>query len=236
MLVNCDVKGLEIVTAAFLSQDKVLCDELRNGVDIHSMNQVAFNLPTRLIAKTLKFRLLYGGSAFSFAKDPDFTPVSSKVSYWEKAIEAYYSKYKGIKEWHAKLIQEVITTRKLVAPTGRTWVFEPTLRQGELDWPVTTIKNYPVQGTGADLVMIARISLMNRMKRNGMKSLLVSSVHDSIVADCPNDEWEAVAKLMLEVVKDVPNNFSRIFSCDFNLPLTAEVEYGKNMKELTSFP
>jgi DNA polymerase I-like protein with 3'-5' exonuclease and polymerase domains len=102
------------------------------------------------------------------------------------------------------------------------------------DWPITTIKNYIVQGTGADLVMIARISLYNRMKAAGFKSKLVATVHDSIVVDCPEDEWEAVAKVALQSVRDVPANFERMFGKKFNLQLNAEVLYSKtlgNMQE-----
>lgn len=57
MLVNIDVKGLEVVVAAFLSQDQVLYKELNDGLDIHADNQKKFGLPDRLIAKIFKFRL-----------------------------------------------------------------------------------------------------------------------------------------------------------------------------------
>ena len=56
MLVNVDATGLEVNCVAYLSQDPVLMQELRDGVDIHSANQEAFGLPSRLIAKVLKFR------------------------------------------------------------------------------------------------------------------------------------------------------------------------------------
>lgn len=60
MLVNCDVKGLEVVCAAQLSGDKVLSQEIINGEDIHGNNQAAFGLGEgkagRLIAKIFKFR------------------------------------------------------------------------------------------------------------------------------------------------------------------------------------
>jgi len=55
-ILNFDVKGLEVVCAAFLSKDEVLRKELVDGVDIHSENQKAFGLPERVIAKVLKFR------------------------------------------------------------------------------------------------------------------------------------------------------------------------------------
>ena len=56
MLLQADIKALEVVTAAYLSRDEVLCNEVRNKVDIHEENRKRFNLPSRLISKTFKFR------------------------------------------------------------------------------------------------------------------------------------------------------------------------------------
>ena len=56
MLVQCDASALEIRVAAFLSQDPVLIQEIRDGVDLHTDNQQRFGLPSRLIAKVLNFR------------------------------------------------------------------------------------------------------------------------------------------------------------------------------------
>lgn len=59
MLINADVKGLEVVVAAELSGDKVLSQEIIDKVDIHDGNRIAFNLGEgkagRLIAKIFKF-------------------------------------------------------------------------------------------------------------------------------------------------------------------------------------
>jgi len=233
MLINIDVSGLEVVCAAFLSQDPVLMDELLTGKDIHTDNQQKFGLPSRLIAKVLKFRILYGGSEYSFAKDPDFTPVSTSKEYWAKAIEAYYTKYKGIKKWHTKIVQEVTTTKKLISPTGRFFTFEPKMGHRGMEWPITTIKNYPVQSLGADLVMIARISLYNRMKAGGFKGKLVSSVHDSMVIDCPDKEVNQLAAIAMASINDVPKNFQKLYGVEFNLPLKAEVLIGPNMADMT---
>ena len=148
MIVNVDASALEINVAAFLSQDPILMREIWNGEDLHTSNQIAFGLPERLIAKILNFRILYGGSAWSFAHDPDFTSVSTKESYWQDAIDAYYSKYKGIHKWHIGLLQTVIKTGKLVMPTGRTYSFKAEKRNGDIRWPETKIKNYPVNCSG----------------------------------------------------------------------------------------
>ena len=232
MLVNVDVKSLEIVVAAYLSQDPVLMKELREGVDFHEDNRIKFGLPSRLIAKVLGFRILYGGTEHSFVRDPDFTAVSSNKKYWAKAIENYYTKYKGIREWHKQLIQTATTSGKVISPTGRYYLYQPKETAFGVEWPITTIKNYIVQGLGADLVMIARISLYNRMKKLGLQSKLVATVHDSIVIDCPENEWEQIAALALSSVRDVPLNFKRLFGTEFNLALNAEVLYGKTLGKM----
>jgi hypothetical protein len=60
MLVNGDVKGLEVVVAADLSGDSVLKQEILDKVDIHETNRDRFGLgegkPGRLVAKVFKFR------------------------------------------------------------------------------------------------------------------------------------------------------------------------------------
>lgn len=56
VIINCDAKQLEVNVAAYLSQDSILLDEVRNKVDLHEDNKQRFNLPSRLIAKKFKFR------------------------------------------------------------------------------------------------------------------------------------------------------------------------------------
>lgn len=56
MIVSADAKSLEIYTAAYLSGDPVMTAELTAGLDMHGLNQEAFDLPSRLIAKVLNFR------------------------------------------------------------------------------------------------------------------------------------------------------------------------------------
>jgi hypothetical protein len=56
------------------------------------------DLPSRLIAKTFVFRLIYGGSAFSYANDPEFTGVSSDPDFWQSVIDEFYTKYRRTRQ------------------------------------------------------------------------------------------------------------------------------------------
>ena len=232
MIINADAKGLEVVCAAYLSRDKVMMQEIINGVDIHGENQKLFNIP-RLIAKILKFRIIYGGTTYSFANDPDFSEISTSEKYWQKMIDKYYDKYKGLREWHGNLLREVTLTGQIVNPTGRIFKFEPKPNyRGDLVWPITQIKNFPVQSFGADVMAIIRVSFRRRFINEGINGVLVNTVHDSIVADIDKQEVERCNRIFHSVFADFPSNLQRVFGIPFDLPLNAEVSIGSNMKDL----
>lgn len=231
MLVQCDASALEIRVAAFLSQDPVLIQEIRDGVDLHTDNQQRFGLPSRLIAKVLNFRILYGGNEFSFANDPEFIPISKSKEYWKGVIDEYYKKYKGIARWHESLIREAVTTGKVISPTGREYRF--TKFDGKIR--DTQVKNYTVQGTGADIMALARVSFYNRLKKlNYPNCLIVNTVHDSIVVDCDEKTTniDQLITTMHEVFDDIPANFKKMFGVEFNVPMAAEVQIGKNWQDM----
>ena len=201
MIVNADAKGLEVVCAAYLSHDKVMMQELIDGVDIHGENQKLFGIP-RLIAKILKFRIIYGGTAYSFAHDPDFAEISTSEKYWQKIIDKYFNKYQGLFEWHTKIIQEVGNTGQLTTPSGRVFVFDPVFNfRGDLTLPITQIKNFPVQSIGADMMSIARVDFARRFYESGIEGYIVNTVHDSIVLDV-REEVQATAILFHQVFND----------------------------------
>ena len=232
MLIQADAVGLEIRVAAFLSQDPVLIKELVDGLDIHTDNQTRFGLPSRLIAKIFVFRLLYGGSAYSYANDPEFMEISKSEKYWQAIIDAYYEKYKGIKQWHIKLVREAVETGKVISSTGRVYCFQ----KYNGNYKDTQIKNYIVQGTGADIMALARVSFFNRLKKLNYKDcLLVNTVHDSIVLDCKAEYLDVVGETLHAVFKDIPANFKKLFGTDFNVPMTCEVLYGNNWEEMVEF-
>jgi DNA polymerase-1 len=234
MIVNSDAKALEVNCAAYLSQDPVLLEEVRSGFDMHSSNQQVLGLPTRLIAKTFVFRLIYGGSAYAYSVDADFAVCGFSQKKWQDIIDKFYEKYKGLYAWHIKIVQEVVQTGQLVMPTGRVYTYKTlTNHRGERTWPRTTILNYPVQGLGADIMTIVRVDFFNRLQQLNLQAKIINTVHDSIVVDCPQKEVDTIAELFYNIYTDVPKNFKKLFGVEYNLPLTNEISIGPNLKDLT---
>lgn len=234
MIVNCDARSLEVSVAAYLSQDPILMREIIEGFDIHEANRAMLGLPSRLIAKVFVFRLIYGGSAYAYSVDTDFAICGFSAKKWQEIIDKFYSKYKGLAQWHTSLIQQVVSTGFLKMPTGREYHYEakPDYK-GEMKWPRTTILNYPVQGLGADLMAIARVDFAKRFQDNKIKGVLINTVHDSIEVDVMNiDEVKRTSKLFFETFQTIPQNFKAIFGVEYNLPMFCEVSYGQNRKDL----
>ena len=73
---------------------------------------------------------------------------------------------------------------------------------------------------------------MRRMQAMSVSSKLVSTVHDSIVADCPEDEWRLIARTMLEVFNDIPKNVEKLFGIKLPLQFPGEVSYGPNLRDM----
>lgn len=237
MLVNADVKALELVCAAYLFNDKVMREEIVNQVDIHENNRVAFNLPTRLIAKTLVFRILYGGTEYAFVQDPVFMPVSTNIKYWKRAINNFYDKYNGIKEGHEALLKQVMLSGTYYSPVGRSYKFKPYQdTYGNWKWPRTNILNYPVQGFGADLMMIYRVSVFNKLRKHGLTALPIATVHDSVLLDVKESEVKQVVMQLVQAASDINGNFSKIFLSNFDLPIVVEIEVGNDYKNMDEYP
>lgn len=77
---------------------------------------------------------------------------------------------------------------------------------------------------------MARCSLRRRWKN--IDGLLISTVHDSIVADVKDHHVSKVVDLFDAVFKDLPANVSRIFNVEFDLETRVEIQIGKDMYNL----
>jgi len=233
MIVSCDFKAIEWVVALELSKDKVGIKEWLEGVDMHAINQEKFQLRDRVTAKKFLFRLIYGGTEWSYAKDPDFNWISDKPKFWQEMIESFYTKYAGLRYWHERQVAEAMKSGYLLIPTGRRYNYVPTVRNGEKVWPRTTILNYPVQGFAAELVKIGRVLLRMRLKREVPNALIINSIHDSLVVDVEKEYTKAVLKIMWEIIHEqVLTTFNKLFTYKLSLPIRGELFYGPNQSNL----
>ena len=236
MLISCDASQLEWRVAIELSGDQTGLYEIRNKQDTHSLNQQTFGLPSRLIAKIYLFRTIFRGSGWAFANDPEFSHVSSSSKYWDRINEKFYAKYNGLDAWHQQLAQRVMAGSPIVGPFGRAWTINILRDQrGEIKVPWTTLSNYPVQGTGADIIKMVRVMMYKRIKKAGIPCLFITTVHDSIVIDADKKYLEAIVKLFHECFGDLIKAIQTTFGYTWTVPLECEIKYGNNLKDMVKY-
>jgi len=240
VLIQMDAAQLEWRVAVELSQDQVALSEILLGEDTHAKNQQAFDLPSRLIAKIFLFRTIFRGSGWSFANDPDFMHVSKSPQFWDDMNERFYKKYHALDATHSRWKDEVMAGRPIVGPLGREWTIKLHRGTGAFDFgdlkvPWTTLSNYPVQGTGADVMMLARLSANQRIKDAGIEAKLISTVHDSIFWDTREKNLEAIAAICDGVFTDLHKNIKAVFGYEWVTPMACESKYGPNMKEMSKY-
>lgn len=222
-IVEGDFGSLEFGVGGFLSQDQQILYDLVHGVDVHSNTAKALTeagQPTsRQDAKSRTFRPMYGG----------LMGTTAEVAYFNY----FLNRYSGLAEWHERLCNEAVRTGIIKLPSGREYYFPNAQRMynGSVSGR-TQIVNYPVQGFAtADIVPLACIRLDRFMKQYKVSAVLINTVHDSIVVDCPPEEEEFIIGLMNSAMLSVGHEMQTRWNCTYNFPLKVEIKSGPNWME-----
>ena len=226
VLLEFDFAQLEFRAAAFLADDARAKHEIETGFDVHTYTAdylTEQGQPTsRQEAKSRTFAPLYGSVSG--------TPA-------ERAYNLHFvQKYEGIRRWHQELQDSAIRQGMIRLPSGREFKFPNTKRTASGGATnATKIKNYPVQSFAtADLVPLCLVNLRNEIKRLGLSALIVNTVHDSVLLDCPKDEVEKVEDILGRVLStsSIDKMISDFYDISMTVPLEIEHKVGRNWMEM----
>lgn len=246
--IEFDFKQLEVIGLAFRSKDAQLIHDVSNGVDIHKETGKLVFGPgmsdgQRRIVKTINFGLIYGGKAGTLAAQAGVTK-----SVAQQCIDAFYSRYPGVKTYHKEYYEEVSTKGKsryikregakpdeykiMKCDTGRMLaykVYESTYKRGEYKVSPTETANYPIQSLATGDIVPTMMWVLDRALEEEFKGKvrIVNQVHDSLLlnGDRPINIRE-VGKFAKGILERAPEIISAIFNVDFNLPLKVDAKCG----------
>lgn len=220
MLVTNDKESL--ITDPQLVKE-LMKDVERHGADINFKEK-------RTHAKNIGFGLNYGKIAMTFAEE-----FGISIDEAEEMVDAYFEVYYGMKEWRDNIIEEALTVGHISLLSGRKRRFTEAMRwlNHELCegvWSARMLReeigrqamNYPVQGGAHEVFEPAVIRLNNRFRAEGLKAVIMLSIHDGIVGECPREEKEIVRKCILE---EMPHTFHP--NTDMAITLKVDVDFYK---------
>ncbi len=208
ILLSADYSQIELRVMAHFSEDPVLIDAFRNGEDVHArtaqevfgVGPMAQNAEHRRAAKAINFGIIYGLSAFGLAQQ---LSIGQKEA--AQFINAYFTRYSGVKKFLDKILVE--TRKSGVAKTlfGRIRpIPEINSPQAQLrSFAERTALNSPLQGTAADLIKLAMISIDKRLAEEKFEAKMILQVHDELLFEAPPKEKSKLEKLVREEMEGV---------------------------------
>lgn len=225
-IMEVDFSGLEFVVAGELSQDPQIISDILDGKDIH--RQTGSIVLQKDIASVT-------GDERGSVKPHTFAPLygatgNNQPSHIKRYYKEFFNIYKRHGEWQVEQMDSVLTNGFIRTPSGREYMFPGTERlSSRRTTNATSIVNYPVQGfaTG-DIVPLACIRAFRKFKELGLKSLLILTVHDSIVVDCHPDEVKICYKVLKWATEECVEEIKEKWGYEFVLPLKSEVSIGVN--------
>jgi DNA polymerase-1 len=228
VLLAADYSQIELRLLAHFSQDPVLVEAYRRGDDIHTLTAAeVFGVPPLMIteehrrsAKAVNFGIVYGLSAFGLSQQLGIDKSEAK-----RFIDAYFDRYKGVRTFIDKTLEEARREQKVRTLFGRMRPI-PDINSKNVNqrgFAERTAVNTPLQGTAADLIKIAMIRIDAEMRERKMQSRMTLQVHDELVFEVAEAELEAMTALVREKMEN---------AYPLTVPLLVEIGVGKNWRDL----
>ncbi|MBR0195379.1 MAG: DNA polymerase I [Paludibacteraceae bacterium] len=227
LFLSADYSQIELRLMAHFSQDEHMLAAFRSGQDIHaataariyniSLDQVTKD--QRRKAKTANFGIIYGISAFGLAQQLDCSRTEAK-----QLIDDYFAAFPRVINYieNQKEIArqcgyaETLFGRKRYLPDIHSQ--NATVRS----FAERNAVNAPIQGTAADIIKMAMVSIHRRFQEEKLQAQMIMQVHDELNFNVPAAEIDRVRDI---VVTEMQN------AVHLSIPLIAECGVGKNWLE-----
>ena len=226
-IIAADYSQIELRIMAHLSEDLGLISAFQKGLDIHKTTaSEIFQLPIddvtgehRRKAKAINFGLIYGMSAFGLSKQLNILRNEA-----QDYINSYFTKYPGVSAYMERIKTEAAENGYVETLYGRR-LYLPEIRSANFQRRQAaerTAINAPMQGTAADIIKLAMISVDEWLKKNGLASGITMQVHDELVLEVPLPEVDLVAKELPSLMEN---------AASLSIPLVVDLGLGKNWDE-----
>lgn len=226
VLVSADYSQIELVILAHLSGDENMRRAFTEKIDVHKSTAArifgvdidAVTADMRRTAKIINFGVIYGMSSFRLSNALGISRTDAA-----QFIENYFKTYSAINLFiedtihfaeHNGFVETIFGRRRSIMNINSSNKVEKAAAE-------RVAVNTPVQGSAADIVKKAMLSVDDALKEEGLDARLLLQVHDELLLECADDE--ATLEKTLTVVKERMENAVKL-----DVPLRVSIEHGKN--------
>ena len=227
MFLSADYSQIELRLMAHFSQDPHMVEAFRSGQDIHAATAAKiFNVPIEQVtkdqrrqAKTANFGIIYGISAFGLAQQLDCSRAEAKA-----LIDGYFAAFPGVIDYIERQKQLAREQGYAVTLFGRKRYLPDILSHNATvrSFAERNAVNSPIQGTAADIIKMAMVTIHRRLKEEGLRAQMIMQVHDELNFNVPMDEVDKVREIVVSEMQNVVH---------LTVPLIADCGVGTNWLE-----
>ena len=216
-IVAMDLTTAEVYVAAKLADDAALMEVFRSGGNFHSsIAKTVFKLPCdvedvaelygtqRQAAKAVTFGIMYGAGPSKISQQvTKDSGTYFSVSEAKEVIGDYFGSFHRLKKW-------IETNQKFIESNGFVYSFFGRKRRlpnvlsedaGIRSHTVRSGLNFLVQSAASDINLLGAIDTHKTIKAYGMKSRIFALVHDSILAEVPENEVEEYSEILKNAIQ-----------------------------------
>jgi DNA polymerase-1 len=228
VLLAADYSQIELRLIAEISNDEAMLDAFQKNLDIHlATASKVFGIPLdavtreqRYQAKTVNFSIIYGAGATNLSRQLNIKRTEAK-----DLIDAYFREYQGLKNYMESIVEEARNKGYVTTLMGRRrYIREINSKSGlERSNAERIAVNTPIQGSAADMIKVAMVSIHRELKNQKLGTRMILQVHDELVFDAPKNE--------VETVKPIISELMRTALPKLKVPILVEIGTGNNWLE-----
>lgn len=224
VFLSADYSQIELRLMAHFSQDPHMVEAFRSGQDVHAATAAKiFGVPIEEVtkdqrrqAKTANFGIIYGISAFGLAQQLDCSRTEAKA-----LIDGYFAAFPGVIDYIERQKQLAREQGYAVTLFGRKRYLPDILSHNATvrSFAERNAVNSPIQGTAADIIKMAMVTIHRRLKQEGLRAQMIMQVHDELNFNVPVNEVEKVREIVVSEMQNVVH---------LTVPLIADCGVGSN--------
>lgn len=229
-ILAADYSQIELRLLALISRDQVLLNAFKNGADIHretaaQIHGITSDMVTsdmRRAAKTINFGLLYGMGQRKLAGELSITTKEAA-----QMIERYFARFPSVRHFQSSMVQMAREQGEVRTIFGRTLSL-PDINSKNKKFSSDAERvaiNMPIQGSAADLIKRAMLSLHQEFKGNDQLKMILQ-VHDELVFEVHKDYVDyASERIRYHMENALPEEYRG------DISLSVDIAYGKSWFE-----
>ena len=223
-IISADYSQIELRIMAHISGDASLLKAFAAGEDIHrataaeifSLEPHAVDAEQRRYAKVINFGLIYGMSVYGLAGQLGIERAAA-----QQYMDRYFARYPGVAEY-MRVTRDKAREQGYVETVFGRRLWLPEIRSGNgmrRQGAERAAINAPMQGTAADLIKLAMISVQSWLATGRLASKLIMQVHDELVLEVPDAEIDVVKERLAQLMGGV---------AQLAVPLAVDIGVGPN--------